>query len=109
MALAFGLGLVALVVWALWTAGQPRPDFVVRITDGAPRVARGKVTPAFLQEIGEVCNRHGVRRGEVRGVTAEGRRIGLSFSGSMPEPCRQQLRNLWNLSGWSAGPRGHRG
>ncbi len=33
---------------------------------------------------------------------AEGRRIVLTFSGHVPETCRQQLRNIWNLSGWSA-------
>jgi hypothetical protein len=36
---------------------------------------------------------------------AEGRRIVLAFSADMPEVCRQQLRNIWNLSGWSASTR----
>jgi hypothetical protein len=101
------LGLVLLATWGFWSACRPRPRFVVRIANGVPRVARGKVTQAFLQEIGEVCDRHGVRRGELRGVD-EGRRIALVFSGNMPEPCRQQLRNIWNLSGWSAAPGRHR-
>ena len=101
--------LVALVIWGLWTALRPRPQFVVRIADGVPRVGKGKVPPGFLQDIGEVCARHRVSQGEVRGVAVEGRRIALKFSGSMPEPCRQQLRNLWNLSGWSSGPRQARG
>ena len=95
------LGLVLLVAWGLWTACRPRSSFVVRIDAGVPRVARGKVTNAFVQEIGEVCNRHGVSRGTVRGI-AKGCRIALVFSGRVPEPCRQQLRNIWNLSGWSA-------
>jgi len=69
--------------------------------DGVARPARGQVTRAFVQEVGEVCRRHGIRRGEVRGVAAD-RRIVLAFSGDMPETCRQQLRNIWNLSGWSA-------
>jgi hypothetical protein len=98
------LALLALVIWGLWTALRPRPIFVVRIRDRIPRLASGKIAPGFLQEIGEVCGRHGVSRGEVRGVAAEGRRITLAFSGDVPEACRQQLRNLWNLSGWSAGP-----
>jgi hypothetical protein len=58
------------------------------------------VTRTFVREVGEVCRRHGVRRAEVRGID-EGRRIVLTFSGDMPETCRQQLRNIWNLSGWS--------
>jgi hypothetical protein len=97
---AVELGLVAFVAWGIWKACRPRPNFVVRIADGVPRVARGKVTAAFLQEIGEVCRRHEVASGEVRGLEHDGR-IALAFSGRVPEPCRQQLRNLWNLSGWS--------
>jgi hypothetical protein len=101
---SFELVLVALIVWGIWMACRPRADFVVRIRLGVPRVTRGRVARGFVQEIGEVCRRHDVRRGEVRGV-AEGRRISLSFSGDLPEACRQQLRNLWNLSGWSASVR----
>jgi hypothetical protein len=107
--LFFELALAALVAWGLWTACRPRSSFVVRITNGVPRVTQGKVTPGFLQEIGEVCGRHEVIRGELRGVPAAGRRIALWFSRDVPEPCRQQLRNLWNLSGWSTGPPRPRG
>jgi hypothetical protein len=100
----FELALVALVVWGIWVACHPRATFVVQIRDGVPRVTRGQVTRAFVQEVGEVCQRHAVRSGEVRGVT-DGPRIALTFSGDLPGPCRQQLRNLWNLSGWSSGGR----
>ena len=31
-------------------------------------MVRGKVTRAFLQQIGETCDHHGVRHGVVRGV-----------------------------------------
>jgi hypothetical protein len=79
---------------------RPRPVFVIRIEDGVPSVAQGKVTRAFLDEVGETCRRHGVRDGVVRGV-ARGQFIALSFSGAMPPPLRQQIRNLWALSGWS--------
>ena len=52
--------------------------------------------------------RHGVRGGEIRGIAA-GRRINLAFSGAIPDPCRQQIRNIWGVSGWSAaGPSGPR-
>ena len=100
----FLLGLGLLVAWGVWSACHPHPVFVVRVTDGVPRLVRGKVTPAFLQEIGETCDRHGVRQGVVRGV-ANGSRIALAFSGDISTPCRQQLRNIWTLSGWSAGSR----
>jgi hypothetical protein len=98
------LGLAALVVWALWSALRPRSAFIVRIKGGVPRVTRGTVTRAFLQEIAETCGRHDVSNGVVRGVV-EGRRITLAFTRGMPPPCQQQLRNLWALSGWSAGAR----
>ena len=93
--------LVALVIWGLWIACRPRPRFVVQIRGGVPRLTRGQITRAFVQEIGEACRRHAVLHGEVRGVV-DGRRIGLTFSGDLPEPCRQQLRNIWNVSGWSS-------
>ena len=98
------LGLAALAVWALWTALRPRFAFVVRIKGGVPRVARGTVTRAFLQEIAETCSRHGVTNGVVRGIV-KGQRITLAFTRSMPPPCQQQLRNLWGVSGWSIGTR----
>jgi Protein of unknown function (DUF3634) len=97
------LGLVILGAVVIYAAWRPRCAFVVRITDGAPRVAKGTVTKAFVQEIGETCKRHSVQNGVVRGVV-QGRRIALGFSRGLPPPCRQQLRNLWAISGWSAGP-----
>jgi hypothetical protein len=97
----FTIALTALVLWAIWSAVRPRPVFEVRISEGTPRIARGTVASAFVQEVGEVCRRHGVRDGAVRGVAQESGRISLTFSGDMPPSCRQQLRNIWSLSGWS--------
>jgi hypothetical protein len=99
--------VVGLVIgWVLYTICRPRPVFVVRLRDGVPRAARGPVTRRFLQDVAEICARHGVRNGEVRGVAA-GRRIGLVFSSGIPGTCQQQIRNLWGVSGWSAsGPPG---
>jgi hypothetical protein len=99
--------VVGLVIGCvLFTIVRPRPVFVVRIRDGVPRAARGQVTRGFLQDVAETCARHGVENGVVRGLVA-GRRINLGFSRGIPGPCRQQIRNLWGVSGWSAsGPRG---
>ena len=58
--LILALGLI--VVWGLWSAVHPQPVFVVRVEDGKARVVRGKVTQAFLQQIGETCDRHGLVR-----------------------------------------------
>jgi Protein of unknown function (DUF3634) len=98
------LGLVALAAWGLWSVCRPRSAFVVRIEGGVPRVAKGTVTQAFAHQIGETCSRHHVGTGVVRGVI-KGRRIALSFSRGIPPTCRQQLRNLWTLTGWSPSPR----
>jgi Protein of unknown function (DUF3634) len=98
------LALCAAILWALWSATRGRAAFVLKIARGEPRVVRGTVTAAFIQEAREVCGRHGVEDGFVQGVVRDGR-IALEFSDSMPAQCRQQLRNVWVLSGWSAGAR----
>jgi hypothetical protein len=93
--------VTGLILWAIWWVIRPRAAFVVQIERGLPRAVQGTVTPAFLQEVREVCGRHGVQDGFVRGVASD-RRIRLEFSAGMPATCQQQLRNLWSLSGWSA-------
>lgn len=92
------LVVIALVIGALWVALQPRYVFLVRLKDGVPRVSKGKVTPAFLQQLGQACAELGVSRGWVGGVQ-RGRRVALAFSRSIPPPCQQRLRNLWVVQG----------
>lgn len=102
------LALVLGAGWVLYAASRSRAVFVVRIEGGVPRAARGQVTRGFLQDVGEILARHRVRWGSIRGV-ADGRRINLEFSAGISGPCRQQIRNLWGVSGWSAaGPGGPR-
>jgi hypothetical protein len=96
------LVLVAFLAWVVWAVSRPRNAFVVRIADGVPRAVHGRVTAAFLERVREVCGEFGWRGGTVRGVV-RGRRISLEFSGHIPEQGRQQLRNWWAVSGWSAG------
>ena len=93
------IGLLILAGWAILAATRPCGVFVVRVRGGVPRAARGVVTSSFLRDVAEICERHRVRRGIVRGV-ADGRRIRLEFSSGMPTACRQQIRNLWEASGW---------
>jgi hypothetical protein len=97
--------IAGLLVYALWRAAQPRPVFVVRITNGEPRAVTGTVTAAFLQRVREVAADCGVTSGRVTG-SPRGRRIRLAFSQHIPEGARQQLRNWWMMSGWLAG-KGH--
>ena len=73
------LTLTALVLWGLWSVARPRAVFVVQIVQGEARVSRGTVTPAFVQEVREVCVHNKVEDGEVRGVARDDR-IALEFS-----------------------------
>jgi hypothetical protein len=95
------LALGALILWALYSVGRPRPAFVIRIQSGLPHVARGTVPPAFVAEVAEVCRRHRVQNATVTGLVND-RRIALAFSGDISQTCGQQLRNVWSISGWSA-------
>lgn len=97
----FLLSIVPLVVLGVYLVWHRHAAFVVRFGGGTARAVRGQMTRRFLREIAEACARHGVRRGTIRGIP-EGRRINLVFSPGIPEPCRQQIRNLWGVSGWSA-------
>jgi hypothetical protein len=98
MDLFTNLLVLGFIAAALWWACQPRYVFLVRLVGGEPRVARGKVTAAFLQMVREVCAPAGVRHGWVGGVT-RGRRIALHFSRSIPRSCQQRLRNQHVLNG----------
>jgi hypothetical protein len=96
--------LTALVLWGLWSVARPRAAFVVQMVRGEVRVARGTVTPGFVRDVREVCAHNKVEDGEVRGVARDDH-IVLEFSDGIPAACRQQLRNLWMISGWSTGKR----
>lgn len=92
--------VVAAVLGILWLVFQPRYVFLVRIQQGVPRLARGKLTGAFLYEVGLACAEFRVVRGWIGGV-ARGRRTALAFSRGFPAPCQQRLRNLWAVHGFS--------
>ncbi len=84
-------------------AGLPaRAAFEIRIQEGHPRVVRGTVTKAFLGEIRALCLHDGVTWGTVRGQI-RGNQIGLDLREPLPPAYRQQLRNVWVMSEWSAG------
>lgn len=95
------------LVWGLLRAAGPRVVFAVRIVDGAPQVASGKVTAAFLDRIREVAAANGISQGNVSGH-AHGKHIRLRFSAEFGEAARQQLRNWWVEFGWGAAGSGYR-
>jgi hypothetical protein len=53
------------------------------------------MTKAFLNQIAEACEFHGVTSGSIRGQQ-RGNQIALVFQGPFSPACRQQLRNLWD-------------
>ena len=93
-------GLAILAGWAIYAATRAGGVFVVKVRGGVPRAARGVVTTGFLRDVAEICAQHQVRSATIRGL-AVGRRIRLEFSRGMPTGCRQQIRNVWEASGWS--------
>jgi Protein of unknown function (DUF3634) len=97
--------LAVALAWRLVTQSgvlsKPIAVFVVRVRDGMPEAIRGKVTPAFLATVRQVCRECGVSEGEVRGV-ARGRDIALWFSTEFPTGSRQRLRNWWGFAGWKS-------
>lgn len=96
-----GFALIGVVGWIAWTVTVGRTMFVVRLKAGQPTTQRGKVTPAFLEEVAKISREADVQNGRVWGVRHQDGRIALRFSPSFPLGPQQQLRNWWNCNGWS--------
>ena len=105
MDLLFKFVFLGLAVWVFWLVLRPGCAFVVRFSGGGARAVKGVATRAFLERVREICSQYSVPRATVRGVI-HGQRISLAFSRGIPPSGRQQLRNWWSLSGWSALPTG---
>jgi uncharacterized protein DUF3634 len=95
------LVVLAAIAGAAWYLIQPRCAFVVHVIGSIPRATSGTVTPAFLDRVRELCAEHAIAQAAIRGII-RGNQISLAFSGDIPPPAQQQLRNWWGLSGWAA-------
>lgn len=84
-------------VWLIWSFVQSQYAFEIRIHRGQPRVRKGKVTAAFLEQVAEVCRESGVARGWIGGAR-RGSRIALRFSRHFPPGPQQRLRNEWQAA-----------
>jgi Protein of unknown function (DUF3634) len=84
------LAILAAVAWFILT---PQFVFRVRISGGALRLTRGKLTHGLLDQLAPICQEWDIKRGWIGGVR-RGRRLTLLFSRSVPPGCRQQIRNL---------------
>jgi Protein of unknown function (DUF3634) len=87
--------VLALVVIS-WVVTASTRVWVIRLRNGTPVLVKGRIAPMVVSELGEVLQRHGVRRGALYGVKRRGT-IALGFSPSIPQRCRQALRNVWSM------------
>jgi len=94
-AVIFGVIVVGLVVFS-WQMTARTRAWVIRMRNGVPFLTKGKIAPTVVAELADVLQRHGVRRGAIYGVKRRGT-VGLGFSRSIPNSCRQALRNVWSM------------
>jgi len=87
--------LAALFAWQIAARGRV---FVIRVRNRVPFLTKGKVSQAFVVELADVLQRHGVRRGSIYGVRRRGAVL-LGFSRGVPHAARQALRNVWAMHG----------
>jgi hypothetical protein len=90
--------LVLLAVVFSWRVSARGRVFDIRVRGRVPFLVRGKVSQAFIAELTEILQRHGVRRGRIYGARRRGT-VGLGFSRGIPPAARQALRNVWTLHG----------
>jgi hypothetical protein len=94
-ALLFG-GIVLVLVLVSWQLTAASRAWVIRLRNGVPVLVKGRIAPSVVADLGEVLQRHGVRRGALYGVKRRGT-IALGFSRTIPAGCRQALRNVWSM------------
>src|SRR5262245_10302021 len=90
------LGMVAALVVIFWVVTAGSRVWVIRLRNGTPVLVKGRIAPMVVSELGDVLQRHGVRRGSLYGVKRRGM-VTLGFSPSIPQRCRQALRNVWSM------------
>jgi hypothetical protein len=96
--LAIGAIVVGVAVLALGAAQARGRVFTIRVRNGFPVVARGKVSQAFVAELAGTPREKGIRSGSIFGVRKRGS-LSLEFSRSIPRDARQSLRNVWAMHG----------
>jgi len=90
--------VVALGGLFAWQVSARRRVFVIRVRNRVPFLTTGKVSQAFVVELADVLQRHGVRGGSIYGVRRRGA-VMLGFSRDIPQAARQALRNVWAMHG----------
>lgn len=90
--LVFIPSLVIVASLLLWLSTQPPlgAPLVIRIRNGKPRATRGCLPSHAHADLEEILRDHQAGRGFIA-RNGDGRVV---FSRSIPESCRQQLRNV---------------
>jgi hypothetical protein len=103
IALLLLLATVPLVV-ALLRANEL---FVLRLREGRPSIARGRLPQRLLDDIGDVLRDPPVLEGTLRGVSEDGR-VRLYADAALSDAQRQRLRNVvgqWSVTQVRNAPR----
>ena len=90
------VAVVGALVVISWVVTASSRLWVIRLRNGNPVLVKGRIAPMVVSELGEVLQRHGVRRGALYGIRRRGT-VALGFSRSIPQKCRQALRNVWSM------------
>jgi len=85
----------AFVLFALWMLARGNELFYVSARDGRLLLVRGRIPPSLLTGFGEILDRAGVRRAEIRAVK-EGGGLRLVARG-VDERTEQMLRNAFGV------------
>lgn len=81
----------AALYWLMRLANPP--VFVITITDGVARLAKGKAAPSWIDDCCAVAADFGIQSGHVEGVRGL-RSVGLRFSPDIPAVSHQRFRNV---------------
>ena len=59
------VGAIVVISWVVTASSRV---WVIRLRKGKPVLVKGKIAPMVVSELGEVLQRHAVRRGSLYGV-----------------------------------------
>ena len=93
MTLAFALALLVLTTPLVVALMRANELFCLKLRDGGPRVARGRIPPALLGDLTDILRDPPVNEGSLRGVV-EDRRVRIYADAELSEAQRQRIRNV---------------
>jgi hypothetical protein len=70
--------------------------WVIKVRNGNSTLTRGRIAQTVVAELADVLHRNGVKHGALYGIRRRGT-VTLGFSRSIPQSCRQGLRNVWSM------------